>query len=122
MDKINEDVIFATIHVFKGLEYPYIIIADNERNSFPTYYGACGFCDQGKNVNCIKQILRFDEKGYYDELSVFYVGFTRARKKVYFTLSNKRLNYSGEEKSTYGSCFLKLKGISYDNLHFIEKW
>ncbi len=116
MDKINEDVILATIHAFKGLEYPNIIIADNEQFSFPTYPGACAYCNQNKNLNCIKKIIDNNEEKYYEELSVFYVGFTRAIKNVFFTLSRKRLNAKGIDSLANSSCFLSFKGISYDNL------
>lgn len=116
MDKVNEDVILATIHAFKGLEYQNIIIADNEKHSFPNYKGVCEFCNQNRNLNCIKRSINYGYEGYYDELSVFYVGFTRAINKVYFTLSKKRLNSKCIETDAQPSCFLKLKGISYQNL------
>lgn len=116
MDKINEGIILATIHAFKGLEYPHIILADNEQYSFPTFPGACKYCNQNKNIDCIKKSINADRGKYYEELSVFYVGFTRATKKVYFTLSNIRLKANGEESHAHSSCFLKLKGISYENL------
>lgn len=57
MDKVNEDVILATIHAFKGLEYQNIIIADNEKHSFPNYKGVCEFCNQNRNLNCIKRSI-----------------------------------------------------------------
>lgn len=117
MDKVEDDVILATIHAFKGLEYPYIIIADNEQYSFPNFWGACQQCDErNRNLPCIKRHISDDEEKYYEELSVFYVGFTRGIKKVYFTLSKKRLTSYGREQYVKPSCFLSLKGISYKNL------
>ncbi|WP_374193838.1 hypothetical protein [Alkalihalobacillus sp. BA299] len=44
-------------------------------------------------------------------MSVFYVAITRAKKQVYFSAGKKRLNGSGEEKTSKLSCFLSLSGI-----------
>lgn len=117
LEKLDEKIVLATVHACKGLEYKYVIVADNEQNSFPTYMGACKDCYQGnkENPKCKKRFYSNNEPQYYEELSVFYVAFTRAREKVIFTMSKERLNYNGNSGRTVGSCFLKLKGIGYNN-------
>ena len=50
-----------------------------------------------------------------EELSVFYVAVTRARKQVYLSASATRYNNNREIKKSVFSCFAKLKGIKlYD--------
>ncbi len=115
MDKVDEKIIFSTIHASKGLEYNNVIIADNEKETFPTYY-ICKDCYQeNKNNYCVNTFNSKNEKNFLEELSVFYVGFTRAKEKVYFTMSKKGLTKWGETNKI-GSCFLKLKGIGRENL------
>ena len=123
LEKLDEKIILATVHACKGLEYKYVIVADNEQNSFPTYMGACKDCYQGNKEypKCKKRFNSDNEAQYYEELSVFYVAFTRAREKVIFTMSKERLNYNGNSGTTVGSCFLKLKGIGYNNFKDLSK-
>jgi DNA helicase-2/ATP-dependent DNA helicase PcrA len=46
-----------------------------------------------------------------DELSVFYVGVTRAKSQVFVSASAKRLDYYGKEKNSSFSCMAALEGI-----------
>lgn len=115
MDKVDEKIILSTIHASKGLEYNNVILTDNEKETFPTYY-ICKDCYQeNKNNYCVNTFYSKNEKQFLEELSVFYVGFTRAKEKVYFTMSKKGLAKWGETNKI-GSCFLKLRGIGRDNL------
>jgi uvrD/REP helicase len=115
MDKVNEKIILSTIHASKGLEYDNVIIADNEKESFPTYY-ICRDCYQeNKNNYCVNTFNSKNERQFLEELSVFYVGFTRAKNKVFFTMSKKGLAKWGEVDKI-GSCFLKLNGVGRENL------
>lgn len=115
MDKVDEKIIFSTIHASKGLEYNNVILADNEKETFPTYY-ICKDCYQeNKNNYCVNTFNSKNEKQFLEELSVFYVGFTRAKERVYFTMSKKGLAKWGETNKI-GSCFLKLRGIGRENL------
>lgn len=52
------------------------------------------------------------EKSFFEELSVFYVAVTRAKKQVFFTASHKQLTNRGIFEKNY-SCFMKLPGIEY---------
>lgn len=104
---INTNIIISTVHAAKGLEWDYVILPDMEQDSFPNYYGLCGSCKCKKDCNLI--INQENESKFLEELSVFYVAVTRARKKVYFTASKRAAN--GHNKNL--SCFLKLSGIKY---------
>lgn len=115
MDKVDEKIILSTIHASKGLEYDNVILTDNEKETFPTYYICTECYQENKNNYCVNTFNSKNEKQFLEELSVFYVGFTRAKEKVYFTMSKKGLAAWGETNKI-GSCFLKLKGIGRENL------
>lgn len=104
---INTNIIISTVHAAKGLEWDYVILPDMEQDSFPNYYGLCGSCKCRKDCNII--INGENESKFLEELSVFYVAVTRARKQVFFTASKKEAK--GYNKNL--SCFLKLSGIKY---------
>lgn len=52
------------------------------------------------------------KESFFEELSVFYVAVTRAKKQVFFTASHKQLTNRGIFEKNY-SCFMKLPGIEY---------
>jgi len=76
----NNSVIFSTIHSSKGLEFDNVFIIDLVEGQFPT----------------AKSISRYDEGDRHlmeEEVRLFYVGMTRARKHleiITFGTSNKR--------------------------------
>ena len=116
MEYVDSQVILSTVHGAKGLEWEYVFLADVERWIFPGYY-TCNSCTSkfSKSTNC-KCFLPnplptdFREKAL-DELSVFYVGVTRARKQVYVSASANRLDFNGVEKSSNFSCLIAITGI-----------
>lgn len=109
MEHIDASVIVTTVHGAKGLEWNFVVMPDMEQFSFPNHYGLCGKCTHRKHC-------KFDatglEKEFLEELSVFYVGVTRARIQVYFSASKKRLDPRGNENPANRSCLLGLPGIS----------
>ncbi len=117
MEYIDTPVILATVHGAKGLEWDYVFLADLERWIFPNNH-ICYICPQRfspltrytchLDPNCITG--EFHET-IIDELSVFYVGVTRARQQVYVSASAKRYNATGAEKESGFSCLSSLKGI-----------
>lgn len=110
MEYVNENVIVSTIHGAKVLEWDYVLMPDMEPYSIPNYYGLCGSCIYKGNCN-----LRIDsrnEEKFVEQLSVFYVGVTRARKQVFFSASETRLDKNGFAKKANMSCMLKLPGIT----------
>ena len=110
----NSRVMLSTVHGSKGLEWDYVILPDMEKNSFPSYLGLCRVCNFTGNCQLDWSWISADSefaKLFSQELNVFYVGGTRARKSVYFTYSDKGLNYKGEPRRNNPSCFLCLEGL-----------
>lgn len=110
MEFLDTKIIISTVHAAKGLEWDYVILPDMEKDSFPNYYGLCSKCKCGTDCNLI--VNKEIENSFLEELSVFYVAVTRARKQVYFTASNTQLTKYGASEKNY-SCFMKLPGIEF---------
>ena len=116
MEYVDSQVILSTVHGAKGLEWEYVFLADVERWIFPGYY-TCNACTSkySKSTNCrcfLPNPLPADfRESALDELSVFYVGVTRARKQVYVSASANRLDFNGTEKSSNFSCLISITGI-----------
>ena len=115
MEYVNSNIILSTVHGAKGLEWDYVIIADLERWSFPNF-ATCGICNNRFN-NGIQKCYIPDQMSdillnkLMEELSVFYVAITRARKQVYVTASQTRYNSYGQIKTSCFSCMATLRGI-----------
>lgn len=100
---INRKVIITTIHSAKGLEWDYVILPDLEDGIFPNMYYM-------KNID--GSII---EDRYIDELCIFYVGVTRARKDILLSGSQKQFGRGQGQNSefpTTRSDFLKRPGIN----------
>ena len=116
MEYINSNVVMTTVHGAKGLEWDYVFLPDVERWVFPGYFN-CKNCSNNKMVfkNCKcylpNSISPELMNQLIDELSVFYVGITRARKQVYISASAERYNSSGISYGSGFSCLSSLKGI-----------
>lgn len=110
MNRIDEKIIVATIHSFKGLETDVAFIVDLEENVFH-FWLECKECINSRDCH----EFGGDDKKFLEELSVFYVAVTRARKQLFLTFSQTQITKIGEKKCN-SSCFLKLNGIGYDNL------
>lgn len=117
MEYIDTTVIVATVHGAKGLEWDYVFLADLERWIFPNFH-ICNICQQ-RFSSLVKYTCHLDQgdigrvfhDAIIDELSVFYVGITRARKQVFVSSSAKRYNATGAEKESGFSCLASLSGI-----------
>jgi DNA helicase-2/ATP-dependent DNA helicase PcrA len=101
-------IIVSTVHAAKGLEWDFVILPDMEQDSFPNYYGLCKQCLN--RDGCILTVQASNEERFLEELSVFYVAVTRAKKNVYFTSSRSAAN--GMKKNL--SCFLNLPGLTHN--------
>lgn len=66
MSDAIQGVTLMTLHVSKGLEYPYVFIVGVEENLFPSAMGSDGD----------------DESELEEERRLCYVGMTRAREKI----------------------------------------
>ena len=116
MEYVDSQVILSTVHGAKGLEWDYVILGDVERWVFPGYY-TCKDCANKflspKNCCCVlpNPLPTEFKDTVLDELSVFYVGITRAKKQVYISASAKRLDNSGNEKPSVFSCMAGITGV-----------
>ena len=103
MEYVKADVILSTIHGAKGLEWDYVFIMDIERWIFPGY-PICKDCDSKWNKGCYCTLpQRLNDSilnNLLDELSVFYVAVTRARKQVYLSASGTRYNNDLQKKGS----------------------
>lgn len=81
MEFLDTQIIISTVHAAKGLEWDYVILPDMEKDLFPNWGGLCNKCKCGENCNII--INSSIEKAFLEELSVFYVAVTRAKKQVF---------------------------------------
>lgn len=113
MEYVDSNIVLSTVHGAKGLEWDYVFIADMERWSFPS--GAiCINCPNRFNTDdkgrCVlpADIPSEFQQALLDELSVFYVALTRARKQVYLSASAMRSN----GKAGNLSCLGTLPGMS----------
>lgn len=114
MEFVDEKVIITTVHSAKGLEWDYVIIPRMMAYSFP---GSNAICKQCRNLNnaiegydyCKYGFSKSLNKPFSDEMSVFYVAITRAKKDVFTTLNNGNNPWGFPQKT---SCFLQLDGLN----------
>lgn len=91
LDESMNAVTLMTLHVSKGLEYPYVWIVGLEENLFPSGMG---------------QDDEDDEASIEEERRLAYVGMTRARKVLTMTYARSRKVW-GQEQFNPPSRFLK---------------
>ncbi len=85
----NNTVKVMTVHASKGLEFPVVFIAGVEEGIFPS----------GRAFEDIEQLE--------EERRLFYVAVTRAKEKLYISMSNLRSSYANQFNKTKPSRFLK---------------
>ena len=110
MEFLDTSIIITTVHAAKGLEWDYVILPDMEKDLFPSWIGLCGKCNCGETCNF--KFNKNTERAFLEELSVFYVAVTRARKQVYFSCSKRQRTKYGDRSKNI-SCFMKLPGMKY---------
>lgn len=112
MEYIEETVVLTTIHASKGLEWEYVIVPRMNAYAFPNGY-MCRPCRDANSCNSGFDYCKFSfgmemEKAFKEEISVFYVAMTRAKKNVFLTV-NTGLNQWNYTKQT--SCLIGLQGL-----------
>ncbi len=119
LEFIENNILISTVHGAKGLEWDYVILPDMEAFSFPNWHGLCKLCQFKEDcyINWNSDYANDEnfKRKFFEELSVFYVGVTRARKHIFFTASKYQINYEGDPVERNISCFLKLPGIKLNN-------
>lgn len=113
MEFLNHRVSLVTAHGAKGLEWDHVILADMERDQFPSYYGLCRDC--GFRSNCDYKIKGATQSLLLSELSLFYVATTRAKEDLLFS-NSKIQNSNRGPAETNISCFLRLPGMTIERL------
>ena len=86
-DKEADCVVLMTVHSAKGLEFPYVFLAAAEENIFPS------------------SMVKDDEEQLEEERRLCYVAITRAKKRFYITLAQKRTLY-GRTNPAFPSRFI----------------
>lgn len=105
----NSRVFLATSFAAKGLEWDYVILPDMQKFTFPTK-GICNSCSScGKGWG--KRSLQFEKK-FLEELSVFYVATTRAKRDIFFLSSNSVIHNDGTTAQSCLSCLVQLPGLA----------
>lgn len=117
MEYINDPVLITTIHSAKGLEWEYVIIPKMICSQFPSYGGVCKPCIRCGSRNKGDKYCEFTfgidmKRKFNEEISVFYVGITRAKKDVFIT-ANTGINPNGFQNQT--SCLLNLPGLTCED-------
>ncbi len=120
MEYLDEKIILTTIHSSKGLEWDYVIIPQMNVGVFPSWNHVCKKCNEVcgcsiKNNHCICGFSPDMERIFKEELSIYYVALTRAKKDVFVTV-NTGLNQYGHSKKT--NCFINLPGL----IHKAFEW
>lgn len=114
---VESKLTVSTIHAAKGLEWDYVIIPGLTKWDFPM--ASCSSCPQ-KNSNGV-QISGFRVCGPYarakterlqEQINIWYVALTRARRRAVAVTSYERIAQSGTLQRVPISCLLGLPGIT----------
>lgn len=119
MDLVDSNLFVSTVHGAKGLEWNNVIIPDFEPYVFPNYPSLCGVCTENwariqDCTSCRMDVLKQNTEKLLEELSVFYVAVTRAKKQLYFSASLTRYNADKKCLQSKISCLGFLPGISIE--------
>ena len=114
MNEIDEPITITTIHGSKGLEWEYVFIPQLTAGVFPSWRGVCQECSNRKYgekglTYCTFKFPYEHKSPFLEELSIFYVAVTRAKKDV-FCSGNTAVNQHGFSKQI--SCFAYLPGLN----------
>lgn len=114
LEYVQEKITITTIHSSKGLEWDYVIIPKIIQGQFPSYNDTCKYCVNHINKYnsgceyCINSLDEVNRKNFVNELNVFYVGITRAKKNVFVTSNTGKNKFNYPQKT---GCFLELDGV-----------
>jgi DNA helicase-2/ATP-dependent DNA helicase PcrA len=81
MKEQSQSVTLMTLHISKGLEFPYVFMVGLEEGLFPS----------------IRSTNELDPSDCEEERRLAYVGMTRARKKLYISYSQNRRVWGAEQ-------------------------
>lgn len=114
MEYVDSQVILSTVHGAKGLEWDYVIICDVEQWVFTFICRDCPSKSTRNGFLCkLPQEIPEQMIGtLLDDLCVFYVALTRAKKQAFISASGERYNAKGQQ-FTGGKvcCFSLVNGV-----------
>lgn len=100
-DDTSPKVVLMTIHLSKGLEFPYVFITGLEEGLFPT----------SRTV---------DERDIEEERRLFYVAITRAKKRVHLSFAQRRF-INGRSNFSHPSRFINELPQDFINIKELQK-
>jgi DNA helicase-2/ATP-dependent DNA helicase PcrA len=114
MEYVDSQVILSTVQGAKGLEWDYVIICDVEQWVFTFICRDCPSKSTQNGFLCkLPQEIPEQMIGtLLDDLCVFYVALTRAKKQAFISASGERYNAKGQQ-FTGGKvcCFSLVNGV-----------
>ncbi|AST93231.1 hypothetical protein BC6307_19195 [Sutcliffiella cohnii] len=118
MNEVEESIIVTTLHGSKGLEWDYVYMPEITAYTFPSSRSICTECGRREGRTVYPDACKFNflsglKSRFVEEISLFYVGITRAKKDVYL-FSNVDFNRFGYTKKS--SCMLSLPNLSLNKL------
>lgn len=113
MNELDEDITLTTIHGSKGLEWDFVYIPELTSYTFPSGKSLCSECSRISGNTLYPTACEFNfpfqlKRKFEEELSLFYVAVTRAKKDV-FLFANTDLNQWGKYKKV--SCLALLPNL-----------
>lgn len=111
MEYVDSQVILSTIHGAKGLEWDYVVICDVEQWVFTFLCRDCPSLNDNRIISAChlpQTIPKQMMNPLLDDLCVFYVGLTRARKQAFLSASSERFNARGQQFINGKVCCLAL--------------
>jgi len=118
MEYVDSQVILSTVHGAKGLEWDYVIVCDVEKWVFPFICHKCPSKCNNNDLYCRPpQNIPPEMKGaLLDDLCVFYVAITRAKKQAFISASKERFNTHGQQfHEGQVCCFASVNGVRLIN-------
>lgn len=116
MEYVDSQIILSTVHGAKGLEWDYVVLSDVEQWVMTFLCRDCPSLKNGTSTNVCRlpqTIPDTMKNSLLDDLCVFYVGLTRARKQAYISASAERFNARGQRFMNGKICCLALvKGVN----------
>lgn len=118
MEYVDSRVILSTVHGAKGLEWDYVVVCDVEQWVFTFICKDCPskLTQVGDSCRLPQNIVSQMVEPLLNDLCVFYVALTRAKKQAFISASKERYNASGRQ-FTGGKicCFALINGINLVN-------
>lgn len=118
MEYVDLQVILSTVHGAKGLEWDSVFICDVEQWVFTFMCRDCpSKSTQGGSVCRLPQKIPPQMVGtLLDDLCVFYVALTRARRQAFISASGERYNARGQQfNGGKVCCFALVNGVKLIN-------